>query len=113
MDDRLKISLLLDVYGNLLTEKQRELMSLYYNEDLSLAEIAEFNETSRQAIHDVIKRCQKILNNYEEKLNVLDKLNFEIDTKNKIIKDINSIIDLNNINEIKKELISLIDFLNS
>ena len=48
-------------------------MELYYNEDLSLAEIAEFNNTSRQAIHDLIKRCYKQLLSYESKLNLLKK----------------------------------------
>ena len=83
MVDRVEVSLLMDYYGSLLTDKQRDIMEWYSNDDLSLAEIAEVNKTSRQAIHDLIKRCYKQLLSYESKLNLLQKsINREHDIVN-------------------------------
>jgi predicted DNA-binding protein YlxM (UPF0122 family) len=66
-----RIALLFDFYGPLLTERQQELLQAYYLEDLSLAEIAESEGVSRQAVHDLIKRSEAALLEYEEKLGFL------------------------------------------
>lgn len=90
MEDRVEISLLMDIYGSLLTDKQYKIMELYYNEDLSLAEIAELNNTSRQAIHDLIKRCYKQFLSYESKLNLLNKSKNQEKTIKNFLKEIDN-----------------------
>lgn len=97
MEDRVEISILMDLYGSLLTEKQSNIMELYYNDDLSLAEIAELNNTSRQAIHDLIKRCYKQFLSYESKLKLLEK---SLEKERKIIKILD---ELNNKYSLSKE----------
>ena len=67
----LEMSLLFDFYGEALTEKQRELFDLYYNEDLSLAEIAEHAGITRQGVRDSIKRAEHALREMEEKLGLV------------------------------------------
>ena len=64
----LEISLLLEFYGALLTDRQRELIDLYYNDDLSLAEISELTGITRQGARDGIKKAEGILLDLEEKL---------------------------------------------
>lgn len=71
------MAMLFDFYGNLLTEKQQDILSLYYEQDLSLGEIAESYGVSRQAIHDILKRSEKILQGYEGKLGLVKKFNLE------------------------------------
>lgn len=65
--------LLYDFYGELLTEHQKSIYEALVLEDYSLSEIAEMYGISRQGVHDLIKRCDKILLQYEEKLNLVHK----------------------------------------
>ena len=69
----LELTILFDFYGDILTEKQRELFDLYYNEDLSLAEIAEHLGITRQGVRDSIVRSEEILRNFEAKLGLAEK----------------------------------------
>ena len=65
--DAVSMTLLFDYYGDLLTEKQRTYFDLYYNQDLSLAEIAEEEGVSRQGVYDALVRTESILRKFEEK----------------------------------------------
>ena len=65
--------LLYDFYGELLTEHQRQIYEARVFDNLSLSEIAQDFEISRQGVHDLIKRCDKILQGYEDKLHLLQK----------------------------------------
>ena len=64
----LRIGQLYDFYNGLLTEKQRDCLNMHYLQDLSLAEIAEEFSVSRQAVHDILRRAEQTLEEYEEKL---------------------------------------------
>ncbi len=68
-----QIAWLKDYYGPLLTEKQRTILSLYYEDDFSLSEIADDMHTSRQAVYDLLKRTEHQLLQYEEKLGLVKK----------------------------------------
>ena len=71
--DRLYYSMLLDFYGEMLTEKQRECCDLYYNEDLSLAEIAEQRGISRQGVWDNIRHAESSLLEFESKTGIVKR----------------------------------------
>ena len=73
MEKKVEISMLCQLYGKLLTEKQFEFLNDYYNNDYSLSEIAENNNITRQAVRDIIKKGEKKLFEYEEKLLFMKK----------------------------------------
>ena len=69
----LNISSLLDLYGGMLTEKQQNFLDYYYNDDLSLSEIAQNEGITRQGVYDIIKRASDQLKNYENKLHLNER----------------------------------------
>lgn len=94
MKDREYICILFDYYGELLTEKQNEYFQDYYFENLTLSEISENNNVSRNAVHKTIKESEEKLLFYEEKLNLYRKSeqikniisNLDDDLQNQIIQ---------------------------
>ena len=73
MNKFLEQALLYDFYGELLTEHQKDVYEQVVLEDYSLSEIAQMKGISRQGVHDLVKRCQKILEGYEAKLHLVEK----------------------------------------
>lgn len=73
MEKSIEISLLFDFYGELLSEKKREAASLYFNEDLSLSEIAEHMGITRQGVGDLIRRSESELYSFENKLGLYSR----------------------------------------
>ena len=96
LEKSIYINELYDLYGSLLTKKQQEIIELYYCEDLSLSEISEQFNISRNAVYDCLKKGIKQLENYEKELKLLEKRN---DLENYFSK----------LKEENKELISLIE----
>lgn len=83
MDKILENTLLYDFYGELLTDKQKLIFEMYYQNDLSLSEIGEELSISRQAVSDQLKRTEKILIGYERKLGLIERF---IEQKNSVLE---------------------------
>lgn len=96
MPKDLSISTLLDFYGTFLSEKQRNLLHHYYNEDLSLSEIAENEQITRQGVRDLIKRGELQLKRFEQECGWCNK----IQSLQKILEKNPESIDINDIKDI-------------
>lgn len=108
LDKVVEIGLLYDFYGKLLTDKQQETMTLYYYEDLSLAEIAERMKISRQGVYDHLHRSEETLKDLESKLGLIKKYYKLKDNINNLVeyiveKELNS--------DVKNNLIKKIEFI--
>lgn len=95
IDDITQASLLYDFYGQLLSRRQREVMELYHEENLTLAEIADEFGISRQGVHDALKNAEKSLNGYESKLGLVAKFQASTDAVHEIDNIINDIVQEN------------------
>ena len=95
MAKNLEISGLLDFYGEMLTEKQRDVVELYYNEDLSLSEIAAHSQITRQGVRDSIKRAEGILLGLEERLGLAKRFRRIQEGLDLIIRDARDIRNYN------------------
>lgn len=104
MENSVKISILLEIYGGLLTEKQYSLLDDYYNKDLSLSEIAENQSITRQAVRDNLKKGENNLLEYEEKLKLMKKFEMQ---KKELEEILSEITEIETSKEVKQKLESL------
>lgn len=86
--ENVDICFLLDFYGQLLTEKTRDILELHFAEDMSLAEISDQFHITRQAVHDSIKRGVSTLQEYEEKLSMVQRFTMQKNCIQEAIYDI-------------------------
>lgn len=93
MEKFAQIGMLLEIYGGLLTDRQKDVMDLYYNYDLSLSEIAEQFGISRQGVHDLIKRSEQILLNADHSIGVLTLRDRILDEIREVEGDLDRIIN--------------------
>ena len=91
MEEKIQISILLSLYGNLLTKTQQKYMDLYYNEDLSLSEIGENENITRQAVRTILVKSKNKLQEYEKNLKFMSK-----ETKIKELIEKSEKTDINN-----------------
>ena len=88
LEKMIEVGQLFGVYKNLLTDKQKEIVSLYYEEDYSLGEISENLNVSRQGVYDTLKRAEKVMRDYEQKLHLLSELQKKDETVKNMIEKI-------------------------
>ncbi len=101
------ISILMDFYGQLLSERQTDMMNMYYNQDLSLSEIAEEMQISRQGVRDAIKRGEKQLSEFEKKLGLVKRfsdMTAQIAEMNRIINRLADTEEVERLKEISRKL---------
>ena len=103
MEEKVRVSILLEIYGKLLTEKQYEFMDYYYNQDLSLSEIGDNNDITRQAVRTILLKSRKKLEEYEKQLKFMQK-------EEKIKQYIDELEETNAEKKILKKLKQQIDF---
>ena len=111
MESKIELAYLYDFYGELLNEHQRQIYEDFVLNDLSLGEIASEEGISRQGVHDLIKRCSKKLQDYEDKLHLVEKFLrvkedvAEIHTLAKQCKESQEISILNEIETISNKIL--------
>ena len=101
MEKIVERGMLYDFYGELLTDHQKAIYEEAVLNDMSLSEIAEQYEISRQGVHDLLKRCDKILNDYENKLHLIEKFMKRKESAGEIHKVLDEMDALSDVGQIR------------
>ncbi len=104
MEKNVQISMLCQIYGKMLTNKQYEVINDYYNNDLSLSEIAENNNITRQAVRDIIKKGENKLFELEEKLTFMERTLKQEKVFKQILQELSKIEDTSSDKKVAKIL---------
>ena len=107
MDKNVQMSMMLDYYSDFLTGKQKHVLSLHYNEDMSLAEIAEQLGISRQGVHDALRRAEAVLEKAESTVQLLARIELAKEKINDLIVSVEGLrpkIDVKSYNRLKSQL---------
>lgn len=111
-EKNLNISLLLDFYGDVLTDRQNAMLNMYYNEDCSLAEIADSFSISRQGVRSVLKKGETVLIDMENKLQLASRFIKMREKSSEIASELQNINSNINNDEISSKIHSLIEQIN-
>ena len=107
MDKILYLTLLYDFYGELLTDKQKEIFEMYHLNDLSMQEIGEQFHIKRQSVNDILKRTEKILEEYECKLCLVRDYTDKNEKIGKLISDIDLLLKNNDTGKAADSLMNI------
>ncbi len=112
MDELVELTILYDFYSGMLTEKQRTIFELYYMDNLSLQEIANIKGVTKASVYDIINRTKANINEYEQRLGLVQKFKAEQVRIQKLQNNIKSTIVNNDIDDnIKNVFSDVLDFL--
>ena len=111
MEEIVKLSLLYDFYGELLTKHQKSIYEDYFFNNIGLSEIAEERGISRQAVHDMVKRCEKLLQGYEEKLHLVERFISTKEMVKQVKEEVSKLRSLKN--SLSNEELEIIDRIDS
>lgn len=114
MERKVELGILCEIYGKLLTKRQYNILNSYFNDDLSLTEIAENNNITRQAVNDIVKKGESKLLDYEKKLEIMKKTVNQEKLIQNVLEELSKITDSSSdkkvekiLNNVRKELVAL------